>query len=161
MEQRGVTIATLLAAVNTASLLTYNFVKLEQDAEMIAQEREVLYAIILVRDGRVAAYSGHGEKQGLVLQDAVSRQAAQAKATLIQRVPSTQSAAEHYDIAVPVFVPGSPDKWGTIRVGLSLQTMGQEIAQTRRQLLVLGVLGVVVSLVMAAFLAKRGLRTPV
>src|SRR5438270_34395 len=59
MEKRGETIATHLAAVSTSSLLTYNFVTLEQDAEKTAQGRDVLYAIILDHDGSVAAYSGH------------------------------------------------------------------------------------------------------
>src|SRR5262245_6871594 len=83
MEKRGETIATNLAAVSTKSLLTYNLVTLEQDAEQTAQARDVLYTIILDRDGRVAAYSGHNEQQGLMLQDTVSQQAAQATATLI------------------------------------------------------------------------------
>src|SRR5215470_14859813 len=104
MEQRGETIAAHLAAVSTKSLLTYNFVTLEQDAETTAQARDVLYTIILDRDGRVAAYSRHHEKQGLVLPDAVSQQAAEAMTTLIQRVPPTRKMVEHYDIAVPVFV---------------------------------------------------------
>src|SRR5438552_16405204 len=63
MEKRGETIAVHLAVVSTKSLLTYNFVTLEQDAEEIAQERDVLYTIILDRDSRVAVYSGHDDKQ--------------------------------------------------------------------------------------------------
>src|SRR5438094_4767979 len=86
MKKRGETIATYLAAVSTKSLLTYNFVALEQDAEQTAQTRDVLYIIILDRDGRVAAYSGHQEKQGLILPDAVSQEAAQTTATLIQHM---------------------------------------------------------------------------
>src|SRR5712691_8144361 len=154
MEKRGETIATNLAAVNTKSLLTYNFVTLEQDAAQTAQG-DVLYAIILDRNGRVAAYSGHSEKQGTVLSDPVSQQAVQARATLVQRVPHTRRTAEHYDIAVPVFVPGSPEKWGTERVGLSLHEMQMEIAQTRWRVLSLGIVGVAVSMVVAAFLARR------
>src|ERR671931_94752 len=76
MEKRGEIIATNLAAVSTKSLLTYNFVTLEQDAEQTAQARDVLYTIILDRDGRVAAYSGHPEQQGLILSDAVSHRGA-------------------------------------------------------------------------------------
>ena len=109
MEKRGETIAAHLAVVSK-SLLTYNFVTLEQDAEKTAQERDVLYTIILDRESRVAVYSGHDEKQGMVLPDAVSQHAAQASTMLIQYVPHTKGAAEHYDIAVPVFVPGNPDK---------------------------------------------------
>ena len=56
MERCGETIAVHLAAMSTKSLLNYNFVTLEQDAETTAQERDVLYVIILDRDGRVAAY---------------------------------------------------------------------------------------------------------
>ena len=155
MEKRGETIATHLAAVSTRSLLTYNFVTLEQDAEQIAQARDVLYTIILDRDGRVAVYSGRSEKQGMILPDPVSQRAVQARATLIQQVPQTRKTVEHYDIAVPVFVPGSPEKWGTVRVGLSLHEMQLEIAQTRWRVLSLGMLGVALSMVVAAFLARR------
>ena len=154
MEKRGETIATNLAAVSMKSLLTYNFVTLEQDAEQTAQARDVLFTIILDRDGRVAVYSGHSEKQGLILPDPVSQQAVQARATLIQHA-SHAERAEHYDIAVPVFVPGSPEKWGTVRVGLSLHEMQTEIAQTRWRVLSLGILGVALSMVVAAFLARR------
>src|SRR6266446_2012535 len=158
MAQRGETMAMHLAAVSTKSLLTYNFVTLEQDAEKIAQVRDVLYAIILDREGRVAAYSGNDEKQGIVLTDGVSQQAAQASTMLFQYVPRTQGDAEHYDIAVPVFVPGTSEKWGTVRVGLSLEEMHREIAQTRLQVLLLSVLGVASSFVVAAFLTSRAQR---
>src|SRR5438445_11217991 len=77
LEKRGETVATNLAAVSTKSLLTYNFVALEQDAEQTAQARDVLYTIILDRDGQVAAYSGHSEEQGRVLSDPVSKRAVQ------------------------------------------------------------------------------------
>src|SRR4030095_8513969 len=42
MEKRGVAIATHLAAVSTKSLLTYNYVALEQDVEKISQDRDIL-----------------------------------------------------------------------------------------------------------------------
>jgi sensor histidine kinase regulating citrate/malate metabolism len=158
MEKRGETIATHLAAVSTKSLLTYNFVTLEQDAAQTAQAREVLYTIILDRDGRVAAYSGHSEKQGMVLPDPVSQHATQAKTTLLQYVPQSQGAADHYDIAVPVFVPGRPEKWGTVRVGLSLHEMQRDIAQTRWQALLWSVLSVASSVVVAAFLISQAHR---
>ena len=158
MAQRGETMAMHLAAVSTKSLLTYNFVTLEQDAEKIAQVRDVLYAIILDREGRVAASSGHDEHQGMVLPDTVSQQVAQVSTMHLQHVPPSTGTAEHYDIAVPVFVPGSPEKWGTVRVGLSLQEMQREIMQTRLQVLVLSVLGVASSFVVAAFLTSQAQR---
>jgi two-component system sensor histidine kinase AtoS len=155
MEKRGVALATYLAAVSTNSLLTYNYIALEQNVEKIRREADVLYAIVLDREGRVAAYSGHDEQQGMILQDAVSQRAATARDTLIQQVRSRQNPTEHYDIAVPVFVPGSPEKWGIVRIGLSLRDMWAEMRKTRQQVLLLGVFGVALSTLAAAFLAHR------
>jgi two-component system sensor histidine kinase AtoS len=138
MEKRGVALATHLAAVSTNSLLTYNFVALEQNVEKISRDPDVLYAIILDREGRVAAYSGHDEHQGMILQDAVSQRAASVRNMLIQPVRSNHDALAHYDIAVPVFVQG--EKWGVVRIGLSTHDMQAEIRKTRQQVLLLGVL---------------------
>jgi two-component system sensor histidine kinase AtoS len=155
MEKRGMAIATHLAAVSTRSLLTYNFVALEQDVEKISRDRDILYAIVLDRDGRVAAYSGHDEAQGTMLQDAVSQHAARITSPLIQRVPRGPGMAAHYDIAVPVFIQQSAEKWGTVRVGLSLRDMQAEMLQTRLQVFFLGVFGVLLGSVAAVFLTRR------
>ena len=61
----------------------------------------------------------------------------------------------HYDIAVPVFIQESLEKWGTVRVGLSLHDMHMEIRQTRLHVLLLGILGVILGAVAAAFLTQR------
>ena len=155
IEKRGLTIATHLAAVSTKSLLTYNFVALEQDAEKVSQDQDILYTIVLDREGRVAAYSGHDEYQGLHLPDPVSQHAMQATAPLVQHVPRRGGDPEHYDIAVPVRVPGSADKWGTVRVGLAVHAMYTAIHQTRVQVLLLGIGGVALSSVAAVLLARR------
>jgi two-component system sensor histidine kinase AtoS len=155
MEKRGESIATHLAAVSTRSLLTYNFIALEQDVEKVSRDRDILYAIVLDRDGRVAAYSGHDEKQGIVLHDTVSQHAAQTLVPLIQYVSGKGPNGAHYDIAVPVFIQESLEKWGTVRVGLSLHDMHTEIRQTRLHVLVLGILGVILGAVAAAFLTQR------
>jgi two-component system sensor histidine kinase AtoS len=155
MEKRGLAIATQLAAVSTKSLLTYNFVALEQDAEKVSQDRDILYAIVLDRDGRVAAYSGHDEKQGTILPDAVSQRAAQATAPLMQLMHGESRALDHYDIAIPVLVSDDQEKWGTVRIGLSLRDMQGEIRKTRLQMLFLGVLGVLLGSGAAVFLARR------
>jgi two-component system sensor histidine kinase AtoS len=155
VEKRGEAIATHLAAVSTRSLLTYNFITLEQDVEKVSRDPDILYAIVLDRDGRVAAYSGHDEKQGIILHDTVSQRAAQTLVPLIQHVPANGHSGERYDIAVPVFVEGNPEKWGTVRVGLSLHDMQREIQRTRLHVLVLGILGVILGTGVAAFFTQR------
>ncbi len=155
MQKRGITLATQLAAVSTNSLLTYNFVALEQDAERLSLDPDILYAIILARNGSVAAYSGHDEKLGTILQDPVSQRAAVARETLIQDGERQTGYPEHYDIAVPVYIQGDADKWGTVRLGLSLEDLRRDIQRTRSQVLLLGIVGVGLSILAAAFLARR------
>ena len=74
---------------------------------------------------------------------------------LIQYVSGKGSNGAHYDIAVPVFIQESLEKWGTVRVGLSLHDMHMEIRQTRLHVLLLGILGVILGAVAAAFLTQR------
>jgi sensor histidine kinase regulating citrate/malate metabolism len=66
VRKRGLTIARNLAAVSTNALVTYNYVLLEQQVERLAQEEDVVYVIILDREGRVAAHSQHSDLQGNV-----------------------------------------------------------------------------------------------
>ncbi|MDP2973407.1 MAG: hypothetical protein Q8P64_30000 [Deltaproteobacteria bacterium] len=85
-QKRGVTIARHLAAVSTNALLTYNYVILEQNAERVVLEEDVLYVIIHDKEDKVAAYSQHDEKQGMILTDEVSQKATRARAPLIQPI---------------------------------------------------------------------------
>ena len=84
VRKRGLTIARNLAAVSTNALVTYNYVLLEQQVGRLAQEEDVVYVIILDREGRVAAHSQRGDLQGQRLTDTVSRKAWKADEPLIQ-----------------------------------------------------------------------------
>jgi two-component system sensor histidine kinase AtoS len=70
-RKRGMAIARSLAAVSTNALLSYNYVLLEQHAEKVSREEDIVYAIIHDKENRVAAYSQH-DGQGTLLTDTVS-----------------------------------------------------------------------------------------
>jgi len=134
VRKRGMTIASNLAALSANALLTYNFVMLEQHVNRIAREEDVVYVIILDRDGRVAAHSERGDLQGGRLTDAMTQRALQSREPLIQSGAGLQGLADRVsllDVSMPVFPAGEPDKWGTVRVGVSLAAMYGEIRRTR------------------------------
>ena len=79
VRKRGMTIARNLAAVSTNALVTYNYVLLEQQVGRLAQEDDLVYVIILDREGRVAAHSQRGDLQGQRLTDPVSRKALEGR----------------------------------------------------------------------------------
>ncbi len=154
-RKRGMSIARNLAAVSTNALLTYNYVVLEQNAEKVALEEDIAYVIIHDKEGKVAAYSQHDEKQGTILTDDVSQRAVSAKEPLIQSTLAQERKTRILDISIPVYIKESEEKWGTIRVGLSLERMSRQILKTRLNLLLLGFFAILLGVLGSIFFARR------
>jgi len=62
---------------------------------------------------------------------------------------------EILEIEVPVFVEGARERWGSVKIGLSLKEMQEEIRKTRLVLLFIGGVGFLVGVLGAIFLARR------
>ncbi|RPJ10864.1 MAG: HAMP domain-containing protein, partial [Deltaproteobacteria bacterium] len=154
-RKRGMAIAQNLASVSTNALLTYNYVVLQQNGGKVAQEADISYVIIHDKENRVAVYSGHDEKQGMVLTDEISQKSLIAKEPLIQSFHSSNVKKPTLDIAIPVYIKESPEKWGTVRIGLSLERMYEQISRTRFNLLLLGGVAILLGILGAVFFARR------
>ena len=153
VQRRGEVLARSLAATSTTPLLLYNFTALEQNVTRIAREADVVYAIVLDGDGRVAAHSRRPDLVGRGLDSAVDERARRADELLIQEATSRAAGQTVYDIAVPVFV--EQQRWGTVRVGLSRRRMDAEITETRRELAILSLVTLALCGLGAAFVARR------
>ena len=154
-RKRGLAIAQNLAAVSTSALLTYNYVVLQQNGGKVAQETDIAYVIIHDKEDRLAVYSGHDEKQGKVLTDEISQKALGIKEPLVQSFYSVEMKKPILDVSVPVYIPESADKWGTVRIGLSLEKMYEQISRTRLNLLLLGGLAILLGVLGSVFFARR------
>jgi signal transduction histidine kinase len=153
---RALSIATSLAAVSEGSLLSYDFIKLEQAAEKVtADNMDVIYAVAHLYDGRVAVFSGRDDLQGRTLNDPISQRALHVTKPLVQEIILPETEALGYDVAIPVFIPRGSKKWGTIRVGFSLERAYDLIHRTRRDLLLLSLAAIVGGTSLAIFLAMR------
>ena len=152
VQRRGEALARSLAASSISPLLLYNFTALEQNAARVAAEEDVVYAIVLDADGRVAAHSHAPARVGMVLDDPVDERAASTQTTLVQETVLEQRHAI-YDVTVPIDVDSR--KWGAARVGLSKQRMDVEIRATRFELGVLTLVTMLLGAVVAAVVARR------
>jgi signal transduction histidine kinase len=153
---RALSLGASLAALSEGYLLSYNFVKLEQTAEnVVSSEADVVYAIAHLRDGKVAAFSGRSDLQGRTLDDPISQQALATEAPLVRHILIPQTGEPGYDVAIPVYAPGSSMKWGTIRLGFSLKHAYELIHHTRRDLALLGFASIFCGTLLAVFLAMR------
>jgi len=59
------------------------------------------------------------------------------------------------EIEIPIFIRGSDDKWGSVKVGLSLEDMRADVRRTRNVLILMGAVGFLLGLAGATVLARR------
>jgi PAS domain S-box-containing protein len=152
VRQRGLVLARDLAAVSTGPLLLYNYTQLEQNVARLQAEDDIVYAILLDRDGRVAAHSARPDAVGTLASDAVLSRILSTEGPLAQEL-ADPTGETLYDIAVPISVEG--ERWGTVRIGLSRRRMDAEIARTRRDLVGLAVLVLAAAGLASALVAGR------
>jgi signal transduction histidine kinase len=158
---RALALAHSLAALCESYLLSYNFFKLEQIAEKVTDDdADVLYAVIHLHDGSIATFSRRDDLQGTQPTDPVSLRAIQTTAPLVQERLGVETTAHGYDVALPVFVPPGSKKWGTIRLGFSLQQAYERIDQTRRALFWLS-LGAIIGGTFLAILLAMWVSRPI
>ena len=115
-------------------------------------QTDVAYAMILDRDGRVTAHSHRPESVGTLLSGAVLDRILSTDAPLAQELTGPDGEGL-YDFSAPMVVDAQ--RWGTARVGLSRRRMDAEIADTRRQLLLLAVLVLAGAGLASALVAQR------
>src|SRR2546423_13381887 len=114
---RAISLGTSLASLSEGYLLNYNFAKLEQAAAKVtADDDDVMYTVVHLRDGKVAAVSEdrhfggfaafkeEGALQGKMLNDPITLQALQATEPLVQHITTLQTKVPGYDVAIPVYV---------------------------------------------------------
>jgi len=153
VQRRGESIARNLAALSTGPLLLYNYTVLEQSTARIAGEADIVYAIILDAEARVAAHSRHPDLAGIVLGSAVDQRAAKSDTFLVQETVLGDTRDPIYDFVVPVLV--DQQRWGTVRIGISKRRMEAEIRRTRLDLGLLTIVTLVLGGVAAALVARR------
>ena len=155
LEQRGKAIARSLVATSTKALLTYDYITLEQFANQAAQDPNILYVVVHDKESRVAGFSNRPDLQGKKLTDKISNGAVTATAPLVQRIDAESGSQPGLDVALPVFLPDSMNRWGTIRVGLSLTSMYLQIRQTIWIILGIGVVALIAGTIISFLGAQR------
>lgn len=155
IERQGLAIAKNLAAISVDHLITYNYVALEKLVNQAVNNPEIFYVIIHDKEGRVAGYSGRPDLQNTLLTDEISLKAIEAKKPLVTVQVPEPGHTPVMDVAVPVYLPGSQDQWGTIRIRLSLELMHQQIRQTLWSILILGSLALAIGILIANWVAQR------
>jgi PAS domain S-box-containing protein len=149
--KRGLSVTRNLAAINKDFVITYNYVKIEQNLERVVEENSLLYGVVEFFDGEVAGYQGRLDMKPVVVNSPLHEKTQELDEILIQY---GQFDGEQFcDIAAPIFL--KEESWGTVRAGFSLTDMQAAVVRTRQALLGLGVIGLIFGYLASVFLARR------
>ncbi|MCP3888978.1 MAG: HAMP domain-containing protein [Desulfobulbaceae bacterium] len=159
LEQRGKAIAQSLVATTTKALLNYDYITLEQFANRAAQDPNILYVIVHDKEHRVAGFSNRPDLQGKKLTDKISYGAITATLPIVQKIDAESGSHPGLDVALPVFLPDSMSRWGTIRVGLSLTPMYKQMSQTIWIILGIGIVALFTGTIISVLGAQRVTRS--
>ncbi len=157
VERRSANMAEVLAAVARPHLLQYDYLTLQQVADGVVDGEEVIYAVLLDKEGRVAGFSGAPERKGTYPEDEASATARTTATTTVNSALWNDGSKDLpvMEAVVPVLLPGDGSRWGTVRLGLSLGEVSRQLGVTRILLIVFGLCGVAAASFASWFLARR------
>ena len=159
IEKRGAVIAQSVASAATPALYEYDNSSMQRLADEVRADTGALYVVIHNKENAVGGYSGRPDLQGSQLTDAASQIALEETTRSVRRHAGVNgnmppaAFGEILEVTLPVVVGGA--RWGTVRVGLSLEEIRHELARTLRDLGLLGLSAVILVLVSARLLTGR------
>ncbi|OGL40400.1 MAG: hypothetical protein A3C43_05595 [Candidatus Schekmanbacteria bacterium RIFCSPHIGHO2_02_FULL_38_11] len=159
-EQNGITLVEALGVSCTNTLLYQELGLIEEGGLldnyilqiMKNKKLHVVYAMILDKDNRIIAHNDY-KKYGRIYNDSVSLKATSAKKTLKQYYYDPIKKIKILDVATPLAI--STKKWGTLRVGFSMEFMKPFLIKLYIEIILVALGFIFVSVIITWVLAKR------
>jgi len=155
-KNKGLLIAKNMADRNLQSLLTFGIEDIQENIEGRIDDK-LLYVVFYDRFATPVVYTKQiadrkdifccSNLQGNVLKDSSFSQA--------RDVYFAKKLQQILEVEIPIFPEGSDIKWGSVKIGLSLEDMRTEVRKTRLILLLIGLAGVLLGMAGATLLARR------
>ncbi|HMI30667.1 MAG TPA: ATP-binding protein [Candidatus Limnocylindrales bacterium] len=153
-REKGFALAHSIAWLSTSSLLSYNYVALNQAANRSGSGAEATYVVIYDKEGQIAADSRERNSFGHPPRERADVKAAETREDRWMIVPAArQGEAPVIEFLVPVYVEDRAVKWGTVRVGISLAEVNADIQRTTHHLVLAGLVAAILCLIGARFAA--------
>ena len=153
---RGILIAQNIANLNLEPLFFYDLEAIKKNIEERIDE-SLLYVVYYDRFNAPLVSSDLVKKHddifccSRLMPDATPQSFAFASRTLKQNGRPVRLL----EVEIPIFARGSATRWGSIKVGLSLEDMHARIRRTRLVLILIGLAGLLFGAAGAALLARR------
>jgi len=155
-RNRGILTAQYIANMNLRPLVMWDEETLRTNIESQADDK-LVYIVFYDRNGKPrAANRLVAANEDITCCSGLMGQTRPDSASIRTReVRIRNRDLNILEIELPVFVTGSPTRWASIKIGYSLEDMRADIRRTRRVLILIGLVGLLVGLAGSSLLAKR------
>ncbi len=157
-KEKGFLIADKIAQMNLQSLLRWDAVGIEKSIEEQIDEN-LVYVVIYDGENRPLAANMFIREHDEIFRHS-NLSGLEKKGDYIfamKKLHDTDAdqMVRILEIETPIFASGSPRRWGTIKIGLSLEDIRKELYSTRLMLILIGFVGLFLGIFGATFLARR------
>lgn len=154
-EARAVLQARYIADANLRSLTLQDWQAVREYVEAHSAG-DIVYIVVYDQDGQPAAWNDLVRDQGEIvsaslLQDVLT---AEESASRTRRLTLRGSPVRVREVEVPAS-SAAAGRWGSVKLGLSLEPMYARLRDIQKVLLLIGLAGVLLGVAGAAFLARR------
>ncbi|MDH4219106.1 MAG: ATP-binding protein [Candidatus Aminicenantes bacterium] len=156
---RGVLTAEHIAQLNLENLLFWDEEGFEEDLEKRI-DQNLIYVIFYDRQGKpfvandfIKSYKDIYSTSNLAAEAKKGEYFFERKRIVVDEKPGKDLSV--LEIEVPIYVEGSPTKWASIKIGLSMEEVRAEEQQTHLMLILIGSSGLLIGVAGAILLARR------
>jgi len=157
-ESIGIVIAKNIAGMNYTQLLNWDEEGIEESIEAEINEK-LVYVVIYDRFSSPLAATRFIKDYEETYRFSLLGQEVDENSFFSERKRLKGKESEQIlrimEVEVPIFIPGSEGRWGSIKIGLSLEETRKEMQQTRLMLLLIGGGGLLLGVLGAILLAQR------
>jgi len=155
-KNKGILIAKNIAYLNLEPLIFWDVEAIRKNVEEQVSEK-LIYVVFYDRNNNPLVASDFARVHDEIaccsnLKGEVNEESYYFASKNIQDVEQSLRILE---VEAPIFARGAPKKWGSIKIGLSLEDMHSEIRKRRFMLILIGFGGLLGGIVGATLLARR------
>ncbi|MCX8159439.1 MAG: ATP-binding protein [Candidatus Saccharicenans sp.] len=155
-RERGLVMVRYISEMNVRSLVLGDLESIDENISGLVRE-DLAYVIFYDADSKpVVVSESIADNAEVINQTSCAGEVAPGDVFYNTiRLGRGRSLQEVMEVEVPVFVPGSEKKWGSVKIGLKLEDVFRRIQRTRLVLLGFGLVAFLLTVLGANLLARR------
>lgn len=153
-------LANYVALVSQNSLLIYDYLTLQQNIDNLIKREDLIYIIVYNKDHESVASAGHVKLNDLIKDERVKTNS-KIKYTETQYLDKSGNSLDALDILLPVYIEGSTQKWGTVKLGISTEQIKESLSQLRYNIFYISALILLIGVLLASRFISRTFYKPI